>query len=583
MENNKITLYPSNWLYNAGVLGLLRILEFAKMDNSFKFKMDGSVEIGKSALDNFEIYYFEYVTKIYLMQRISLRELINFIRKNFESKETGKEENEIKKTEIKVKEIEDEIRRKILSINANEKWDVFINEIDTIRKELKEKIREEIEGVFKDKINRKKIEKINDRVCRVFEGIENFKAQGNFLQAFYFNKGSLANPSDKIQARPENFRKKYLDPITKIKNGDNLCIFCGKNYSEEDISKLTEEDFSVLGVSSSSFANFYNYYVQDGLSYNRKCSLCQLILLCAFAGFNLKPFQIRELDETEYIFVNYPSFKEAYYVNNRLQEEFKNYQFGIFTEKLNTYLKSLEYILEIAENKTRWLLENIYFAEIKTSMRKDQVKPKFVYFNIDKSFAEVFSEFKGINILLKNLSFRYEIQKNNSIYLSTEVLKRVLDKKPLIYIALKMFSEKLSEKDTDMNPVWSLILLEFLINQKRRSNMSAKTSYWILKGILEAGKTSFSLNEIDQDKRFHIAQRFLTLIRGARKEDFYNELLRLFVVYEKPVPENLFSLLTESEEITFQEKALAFLTGFINPSGMKIIETIEEKKEGDHE
>jgi len=106
--------------------------------------------------------------------------------------------------------------------------------------------------------------------------------------------------------------------------------------------------------------------------------------------------------------------------------------------------------------------------------------------------------------------------------------------------------------------------------------MNAKKSYGILKGIEVVGQTVFSLEEIDQEKRFHITQRFLTLVRGARKEDFYNELLRLFVVYKKQVPENLFSLLTESDELTFQEKALAFLTGFINPKE-------EDKREVDDE
>jgi len=113
--------------------------------------------------------------------------------------------------------------------------------------------------------------------------------------------------------------------------------------------------------------------------------------------------------------------------------------------------------------------------------------------------------------------------------------------------------------------------------------MEAKKSYGILKSIQEEGRRSFSLDEIDKDKRFHISQRFLTLIRGARKEDFYNELLRLFVVYKKPVPETLFSLLTESEEVSFQEKALAFLTGFINPESTEKQESEINKKEVNNE
>ncbi|MCX8082439.1 MAG: hypothetical protein N3D17_03435 [bacterium] len=51
MANNKITLYPSNWLYNAGVVGLLRILEFAGKNNTFQFNNDGSVEIERKVLE----------------------------------------------------------------------------------------------------------------------------------------------------------------------------------------------------------------------------------------------------------------------------------------------------------------------------------------------------------------------------------------------------------------------------------------------------------------------------------------------------------------------------------------------------
>ncbi|MEM3467629.1 MAG: hypothetical protein QXL75_02410 [archaeon] len=461
----------------------------------------------------------------------------------------------------------------------------MIYEIQNTLSQKINEIKEELKNIFKKETDKKieqNINKIEKNFKEIFNSIVEFKSQADFLGSFYFNKSVVANPKGRRLERPQKFKEKYLLPVIGTKSGDILCIFCGNRYSEKNISELAEGDFSILGISSEKFANLYNYYSKNGNSYNKKCSLCQLILLCAFAGFNLKPFPLRELDETDYIFVNYPSFKEAFDVNNKIQEEFKNYQFGIITEKINTYMKSLELILTIAKKKTRWLLENIYFAEIKTSVRKDQVKPKFVYFHIDKAFAEVFSEF-DVSEFFKNLSFRYEIYKNNEVYLSTEILKRLLEKKPLIYITFKMFSEKIKDKDTYMFPIWSIILLEFLINQKRRLSMDAKKSYRILKSIQEEGKRSFSLKEIDKDKRFHISQRFLTLIRGARKEDFYNELLRLFVVYEKPVPETLFSLLTESEEISFQEKALAFLTGFINPESTEKQELEINKKEVNNE
>ncbi len=557
MSESKIILYPSNWLYNAGVVGLLRVLEFGGKEDAFDFNGDGSVEITPFAFDNFEIYYFEYVSKLYLLQKINLRDVA-----------TKVDDSKIKKELIG---LEQRLQEKINNLKSNQDVKAFFSDVKLIMSE--EKLEKEFSNLSID--SKYKEEKLR-QIKEIYESITGFKGQSDYLSVFYFNKNVVANPKGKRPERPRDFQKKYLEPILKQNQGDNLCILCGNKYSNDLLTELTEGDFSILGISKDKFFNFYNYFAKDGVSYNKKCSLCQLVLLCAFAGFNYKPFPLREMDGTDYIFINYPSFENAFKVNNRLNEEFKNYQYGTFADGgINTYLKSMELILEIVTKKSKWLLQNTYFCEIKVTARKDQSKPKFVYFNIDKSFAEVFEEF-NIGALLKRLSLRFEIYKDNFVFLSAEVLKRLLEKKPLIYIAFRIIQDKIEKKDTDFSSLESLIFLEFLINQKRRFDMSAKTSFGILKGIEEVGTTVFSTEEIDQEKRFHISQRFLTLIRGARKEDFYNELLRLFVVYKKKVPENLFSLLTESEEITFQEKALAFLTGFINPK-------IEEKKEVSNE
>jgi len=554
--NDKIILYPSNWLYNAGVVGFLRILEFGNKGNAFEFN-DTGVDISVSAFDNFEIYYFEYVTKLYLLQKINLKDMF----KKIDDKEKKKQ----------LFEIEQDLHQKIISIKADQNIKNFFVKIESVL--LNTQLEKKLESISSDSEMK---DQILTQIKDIYKSIITFKGQADYLSTFYFNKSVVANPRGEKSDRPEDFKEKYLKPILKQNSGDVLCILCGNRYSNEFMSEFVEGDFSILGISKEKFFNFYNYFSKNGVSYNKKCSLCQLILLCAFAGFNLKPFGLKELDETNYIFVNYPSFEDAFLINNKLNEEFKNYKYGIFTDKkINPYINLMKLILEIVKKKSWWLLQNVYFCEIKTSARKDQLKPKFVYFNIDKSFAEVFVEF-DIGKYFENLSFLFEIYKDNYVFLSTEVLKRLLERKPLIYIAFKMFQEKINERDIDFLPIESLIFLEFLINQKRRLNMNAKKSYGILKGIEVVGQTVFSLEEIDQEKRFHITQRFLTLVRGARKEDFYNELLRLFVVYKKQVPENLFSLLTESDELTFQEKALAFLTGFINPKE-------EDKREVDDE
>jgi len=221
------------------------------------------------------------------------------------------------------------------------------------------------------------------------------------------------------------------------------------------------------------------------------------------------------------------------------------------------------------ERKTRWTLENILFVEIKTSSRKNQNKPHFVYFNLDQAFAEVVEEFSAFKQLISALAFRYEVNKNVEVYLSTEILKRLIQKQPIVPLALKYLSESIANQETRLGPLWSMIVLDFVLRKKRSgfqevSELSSGEVYGILRRIQDCGASSFSMEEIDLEKRFHLAQRFLSLIRGTRKEDFCNELLRLYVVHEKPIPKEVSDLIYESEIVSFQEKALAFITGLLS-------------------
>ncbi|MCX7837738.1 MAG: type I-B CRISPR-associated protein Cas8b1/Cst1, partial [candidate division WOR-3 bacterium] len=45
MDNTQITLYPSNWLYNAGVIGFLKVLETNIKDIDKFFLPNDSVKI----------------------------------------------------------------------------------------------------------------------------------------------------------------------------------------------------------------------------------------------------------------------------------------------------------------------------------------------------------------------------------------------------------------------------------------------------------------------------------------------------------------------------------------------------------
>ncbi len=553
-QENTITLYPSNWLYNAGVIGLLRVLEFGKksiiLDNN-------NLALKSDYFKNFEIYYFEYALKVFLRDEFSFQE----------TKKIFKEEK------ISISNIENDFRKDIDNLKANDDFEAFLNDIGNIFNNYKNQLN--TLGCEKG-LKKQKIEKgLKEDFDNTFSKIKGLlsKSYFPFLAKFYFNKDSIGNPSCKRGI--ENFREKYIDKVLEIiykpPNGIYSCFFCSKTFPETYLSEFTEENFSPLGVSAKKFVNLFYHY--NGKVYNiKKCPVCELILLCAFAGFNKKPWQVTDIEKTDYIFINLPNIIDCFHVNNRFATELKNYQLGIISD--NIYHKGMEVVLSTLKGKSRWILENILFVEINPTYGKQQRKPKFTYFNIDRAFAEIFTSEvrRDIDNFLRGLAFYYNLgtTPETSFYLSTEVVKRILNKKPLKQITFKYFSDYLNMDREDIFPVWALTAIEYLFNQKRKQikggdKMDIKTIYGILKGIRDAGSESFTIEEIDKEKRYHIAHRFLSLIRGGRKDEFYNELLRLYVVYKKQIPEKVFSLLSEDDFLTFQEKALAFLTGFVEP------------------
>ncbi|MEO0127674.1 MAG: hypothetical protein ABIL44_07995 [candidate division WOR-3 bacterium] len=59
-QEKTITLYPSNWLYNAGVVGFLRVLEFGNAGNMSEFIKDGDVKIDRQYIQESYKFIFKY-------------------------------------------------------------------------------------------------------------------------------------------------------------------------------------------------------------------------------------------------------------------------------------------------------------------------------------------------------------------------------------------------------------------------------------------------------------------------------------------------------------------------------------------
>jgi CRISPR-associated protein Cst1 len=567
-NNNQITFYLSNWLYNSGLLGLYRILEFAKINFTLT---EYSLTINTKDLKEISIAFFEFYIKKYLIEKLP-EEIKNNLSRSIKSKN---------KININLKEIKSIIINFLENtINYTPNIQEYLENIENSLKDIENLIIKQLADKFSDNTSIDNILqklKIKEIISEEIEKIKNFNLLGYF-QGFYFNKSILASPSNQklpLNQKLEKFYQEYIKDITYSQNNFNLdkyytCVICNNKYqSREFLNEFIETDFSILGISSTEFLNYYYYYKDKNKHYNLKCKVCEFILLCSFAGFTQK--EDKDSTKTSYIFLSAPFLTDIIQFNQNLQ----NKNFINILDKLIQQSTIIE--------KINYYINNIYIIELNPG-RKYEKAHKFTFFYLNPILIELYLENTNlIKSLIEEININIKYQ-NETINLANETIRNLSYQKNSITLIINLIKQYLLKEFYNIKAIRSLIYLNFLItvkiiekNKKEKRGediMDSNKIFGIIKSIERDAAQSFSESEINSTKRSSIAFRFLNLIKGNKKEDFYNELLRLYIVYNKPIPESVRNILYESDYISFQEKALAFITGFITPlSTQKQIET----------
>lgn len=201
----------------------------------------------------------------------------------------------------------DNIRSKIMKLE-NDTFRVIQHSVDyknfnvTLEQTVKalKSLRENHLQLFDEyKDNNKKIEKIKKGLDQsIAKKIQQFQSQKflvTYLQKFYQNKPVIGNFSfakSKQSSRKHSLHEKYIKPIfePQVSQGSTpssfLCRFCKQNYiipesfSVNSDSIFSETMFSTIAVSIKTFPNFF-YNMRSDLFI---CKICQLLMLCVWAG-----------------------------------------------------------------------------------------------------------------------------------------------------------------------------------------------------------------------------------------------------------------------------------------------------------
>lgn len=563
-------VYPSDWLMNAGIVGYLRLCEKAgkNVDTS-----RGYVQIDASDLEEFTESYFTAVLMRVARGTFRLRSDI------FADLKTRLEDaNQFRQIRAKFGELEYSAFAKIKSdyrdfevsrksvIKAIEYFEEQL--LKLCDKELAKFPEVERKDILKMKAKLK--EQIAEGKKKL--GDKNLNFVYVYLQKFYRNKNIIGNPAIGKTGRKKAFYTEYVKAAAeqlsskKVSSEGFLCRFCKENRVQPesfyDVNSIFAEGMFSTTAITISFRNFF-YNMQPDMFV---CNVCELLLMCAWYGFTEIPYRFQdEINDTEYIFVSVPTLELLYAENKKIEDIYHTSEEKVQGTVYQDIIQDI--FLREKKTKARWALANILFVEIKTTPRKDVERPNFRYFHIGRDIAELFMDEHAIKAF-QFINGKVEVANNLEVNLRRNVVTRILDHNSLYPLCHALVASYLERREQfALRNVFNILLLSCIrehITTKTRGEkpmLESAQIYGILKHIQDEGN-SFAAN-IDYEVRKRKSYILLSMIRNNRVEDFYDILMKLYISENKPVPDSLISLLNIKDEIGFQARAYAFVSGFL--------------------
>jgi CRISPR-associated protein Cas5t len=399
---------------------------------------------------------------------------------------------------------------------------------------------------------------INPYNTLIYSRLRDFHSNSPFTnQSHEYIKRLKGVYSENLEEILEKVKKSFLEAYRKLlaatKDLSSICFFCHERQAKNYVDATT---FTPLFASLETVRNF----IWDPIPI---CKECEFLLYFASAGFYRYA--------GKYLFVYVPDdLLETYRMNMVLSTKEE-----IEKEKLGKVWSIVKYVLDLEKQKSRWVLQNIYFVEIEMV---GDATANIYSFHISPNLAEAIR--KLIDNYPKNLQdifseFLFYIYTERSLY-------------EFLFLLLSGFIRKDSYKNLQGGTIESKIVqagrnmkyisqnLLFFINFQEVLNMNTQKDYinWAFWAGRELKKL-YKENESTQKKLEPLTYRLLEAIRRKDKEYFIHNLIRAYLEVEKEIP----YLFKEAlDDKNFSMIAYAFLIGLNSEEKSK-----EEQANNDEE
>lgn len=308
MSENTITLYPSNWLYNAGVVGLLNILELNDISLTEVLNNEGIhsqrlievvenllVEVSNQSLrapfNRFPKWHWSYINESFKSNYGSIK---NVVEKSLTRAKISTARTQAKK-QMKIDNL--------TYIDSNKECELNFD-----------KKNEFVDNAFSELFGRKPTRDYDSTVKELAESFLQEKEAFVYRKTIgnLFSKGSPyqnlfnINYYKKIDKFLEVFTKSFF--LNNSSNGNKCSFCCGSKYEVESLDTML---MAFLFPAFSQFPNaFWNNKQGQG---TKVCGLCKFLILHHHLA-------LTKLSDYSEIFINAPSFKIMFELNKIVKE-----------------------------------------------------------------------------------------------------------------------------------------------------------------------------------------------------------------------------------------------------------------------
>lgn len=552
----ELVIAMDDWLKNAGILGLYRILTEAEYER--KLTVDkNSFSFSEELLENFSEKYFHYFNRHY-RKVFTLFSMIDYGTeiKSFEKKGIEKlSKKDLEQLNAKIKYFKDKLKsNSYKSAFALVGGDFNPGEREKELKEIKikdqEKLSDRLEDIIKQiTLLKDTISVLESEKAQKYIGASN--AMYNILNKA-IGKVSFLNPQVKEKNMYKEFTSYFVDPVFDYLRSDK------RNYKYRCFSCNGAMDSLTIGFSLMNHIGFdINRKGSNVWNFNNDvsiCPVCRLIYACVPAGFTYLG--------NKGIFINYnhsifgmqsinDAVRDKIYSDDHIQNSvFAGLVKGIqeeFYENIKYELQDLQ-VVRFLDNRytfnvmTKVLLavitkNNNTFAFIRTARWKEGSD----FYSVYEEVMEALFHGQNLFLLIYKL-IRYKLSGKADCFFT-------LDNVYTVVFINRIFLKEVGALDKNEKTSE--------LERARGFGRNLQNEYG---GFDASGKYNKKLNSI--------AYRMLNSLKTGNIGAFMDSMINAYMYVAKPIP-NLFSKYLNNE-LHFKNLGYAFITGMLG----------EKRKEG---